>query len=266
MAYSRSRAKIEALAAEVLASAEPTPPAPGRMGERILWAMGIHLAALEDQVDLVTTPFAGEAKLTAAEISMFRDHIELLRWAESNYHAKRIGIAAASQAWNEVYEPAYRDKEVVLRAFSLLFRNNAEGQKRVAKIREGAGDADFVQDVSDVLHLADEHKAGLASCPRGEAEAATRLKKVSPELTKLLAQKSTTGESKKAKALRHAAYATVSRTERRIRAAADYWYRGEDRARAYLAFPQSRNTRNGFDEVPETDEAPATAPVAEPVG
>ncbi len=238
---------------------------PGRLDQRVVWASKIRLAAERDAAELVKTPFHGEPGLTHEEILAQRDQIELLRTAESRFQAARKGQESAIASFEKAAAEATEHKETLLRAFDLRFRNNPEGQKRLSEIRAGQGDADLVQDVSDLVLLASEEKAYLAKCPRGEAAAAERMRALSPQLAQLLAAKGMTEEAQQARRLRDAAYTLVMRTERRLRAAADYWYRGTDKAKDYAAF--STPTARSADEStppPADDDAAAAQPAAAP--
>jgi hypothetical protein len=212
---------------------------PGRLDQRTEWSTRIRIAAERDAADLVKTPFHDEPMITPEEIQAQRDKIEFLRAAESGYQAMRAGKEAADAEFDQIAPQAASDRELLLRALELRFKNDLQGQKRVAKIREGAGDADLVQDISDVLVLCEENKDFLAKCPRGEQRAVARLEQVYPRLTHLLSAKALSSSALEARKLRDGAYTMVMNAERRFRAAADYWYRGTEKAKEYAAFVPS---------------------------
>jgi hypothetical protein len=238
-AYSFTAARRKELEASAAALGDGLITFPGRLKERVRWSQRIATAALRDAGDLVRTPFSGEPPLTVAEIGAQRDRIELMRLTESEYQAARAGQAAASKEFAQLAEQVTADRDLVLRALDVRFRNDPRGQKRVSSIRSGAGEADLVQDVSDILVLAAEQAAFLATCPRGEAAAVERLRAASPELSRLLGAKTISEDGRKARRLRDGAYTLVTLSERRIRAAADYWYAGTDKMKEYAAFPAS---------------------------
>lgn len=209
---------------------------PGRSHERVRAAHRILTAATRDKADLVRAPFHDEPMLTAEEIEGQRDRIELFREVQSQYTAARAGQAAASAAFATLAAEAAGHKETLLRAFDLRFRNDPKGKKRVSAIRAGSGDADLVQDVSDIVVLCDEHASYLEKCPRGEAKSAKRLKQMSPELSRLLGAKTLTDEARSARRRRNAVYTLFMITERRIRAAAEYWYEGTDKMKEYAPY------------------------------
>ena len=130
------------------------------------------------------------------------------------------------------------------------------------------GDADLVQDVSDVLVLAAQHKAYLEACPRGEAASVKRLAEISPQLSHLLGAKTFSDEARAARQLRDGAYTLVVQTERRIRAAAEYWYGGGTEKMseyaAYVAPSGAGATEEGeegeAEPAPVAGESPDTTP------
>jgi hypothetical protein len=226
---------------------------PGRLHQRIRWSGSIRIAAERDAAELVAVPFHGEPPLSLAEIHAQRDKIELLRVTESRFQGLRVRAQAAVKAFDAAAEEAGRHKETLLRAFDLRFRNEIEGQKRLSNIRAGAGDADFVQDVSDLLVLAAEESDFLAKCPRGEATAVARLRELSPQLSHLLSAKSMSPEAQEARQLRDGVFTLITQTERRLRIAADYLYRGTSKTREYAVFtapPLGREDGNDGEEIP----------------
>lgn len=217
-------------------SEEEVMPFPGRSRDRVRSWHRIRIAAQRDAAELIQAPFHEEPPLTREEIDAQRDHIEHFRGTESEHRARRLGQAAASKQFTGLAAEAAGIKDGLLRAFDLRFRSDPAGQKRVSKIREGTGDADLVQDVSDVLLLASEHLAYLETCPRGEGAAVKRLQEISPQLSHLLGAKTLSEEARQARRARDAAYTLVMRTERRIRAAAEYWYGNTDRMKEYAVY------------------------------
>ena len=225
---------------------------PGRLGLRIGWSGRIRLAAERDAAELVAVPFHGEPPLSLAEIHAQRDKIELLRVTESRFQGLRVRSQIAVRSFDEAAEEAKRHKETLLRALDLRFRSEPEGQRRLSNIRAGEGDAALVQAVSDILVLAAEERDFLTKCPRGEPEAVARLRELSPQLSHLLAAKGMSPEAQKARRLRDGAFTLVTQTERRLRIAADYRYRGTDKARDYAAYTAPLLERhNGEDEEDE---------------
>ncbi|WP_437481893.1 hypothetical protein WME75_39770 [Sorangium sp. So ce1014] len=133
-----------------------------------------------------------------------------------------------------------------MRFFDLRFKKSPEGQKRLMAIRPGSGDADLVQDVSDLLLLCSEHAEALQKAPRSEADAAARLRELSPLLARMLADKTLSPEAQRSRKLRDAAYTLVVHAERRLRAAAEY--AGTDKMKDYGPFPVSRGAASTGDE------------------
>lgn len=258
-AYLLTAARQTALEAEAESVTDDVIAFPGRLDQRVRWSTKIRLAAQRDAADLIRAPFHRAPKITPAEIAGQRDRIEFLRLTESRFQAIRSRQQTAVTDFDRLAEEAGGHKETLLRTFDLRFQNDPDGQKRLSAIRAGSGDADLVQDVSDLIVLCDEHADYLADCPRGEAQAAARLKKLSPELIELLAKKGMSADAQRARRLRDAAYTLVIRTERRLRAAADYWYRGTDRMKDYAIFPAPAaapaETTEEPDETPDDGDA-----------
>jgi hypothetical protein len=222
---------------------------PGKLARRVAWASRIQLTAERDAAELVKAPFPDdEPPLTVAEIGSMRDKIELLRVTQSRWTAVQRTQLEALASFEKVASEAGRHKQCLLRFFDLRFKSDVEGQRRLSDIRAGRGDADLVQDVSDLLVLAEDHTEAIASAPRGEAAAVARLRELSPMLSRLLADKALTPEAREARKLRDAAYTLVLRAERRIRAAAEYWYEGTDKLKPYAPYPTTATTGGAEEE------------------
>jgi len=243
---------------------------PGRLKERVRWAAGIWVSATRDAAELTSAPFFDEPEVTREEIAEYRDQIEMLRLAQSRFMAIRGQQKAASGDFQVLADEAAIHKDTLLRTFTLRFRNDEAGLKRVAFIRAGKGDADLVQDVSDILGLCTGNEEYLARGKKGEAEAARRLAEMSPRMVALLGAKSRDEGTRAARQLRDGAYTLVQGTERRIRAAAEYCFGGTPKMKEYLAYVAPKGAKaDPEDEVgdsaaPTPDLGPdagATAPV-----
>ncbi|WP_437763164.1 ATPase [Sorangium sp. So ce281] len=222
---------------------------PGKLARRVIWSSRIQLAAERDAADLVRTPFAeGEPPLTREEIGGLREKIELLRVVQSRWQAAQQRQERAAAAFVKPAAEAVQIKQSLLRFFDLRFKKSPEGQKRLMAIRAGSGDADLVQDASDLLLLCAEHAEAVQKAPRGEGAAADRLRELSPVLARMLADKKLSLEAVRSRKLRDAAYTLVVNAERRLRAAAEYWYAGTDKMKDYAPFPASRGAYGGGEE------------------
>jgi hypothetical protein len=268
VAYSLTPERVAALTSEAAALGDSLPAFPGRLAQRIRRSGEIRIAAERDADELVRTPFHKAPKLTLAEIHAQRDRIEFLRESESRFQALRVSQKDAFAQFEALGSEAARINTNLLRAFDLFFIDDPKGRKRVSDIRAGDGDPDLVQDVSDVLVLADEHKEYIDGCPRGEAAGVARLRLISPQLSHLLSAKGMSEEATKARKRRDGAYALVMQTEARFRLAAAYWYEGTEKAKDYVAFvapakgtPADAAPDDGAD-APVAE--PAAAPVAAP--
>ncbi|XYH94197.1 ATPase [Sorangium sp. So ce1128] len=220
----------------------------GKLARRVIWASRIQLAAERDAADLVRTPFPeDEPALTREEIHALRDKIELLRVTQARWQAAQQRQERAVATFKGPAAEAALHRQTLLRFFDLRFKKSPEGQKRLMAIRAGSGDADLVQDVSDLLLLCSEHAEALQKAPRGEADAAARLRELSPQLARMLADKTLSPEAQRSRKLRDAAYTLIVHAERRLRAAAEYWYAGTDRMKACAPFPVSRGAASTGD-------------------
>ncbi|WP_437648863.1 ATPase [Sorangium sp. So ce362] len=260
-AYTLSAAREAELLREAESLGENTLLFPGKLARRVIWSSRILLAAERDAVDLVRTPFPeDEPPITREDLHTFRDKIELLRVTQSRWQAAQRRRERAIAAFEKPATEAAALRRTLLRFFALRFKKSPEGQKRLAAIRAGSGDADLVQDVSDLLVLCAEHAEALREAPRGEAAAAARLRELSPLLTRVLADKTFTPEAQRARKVRDAAYTLVVTAERRLRAAAEYWYAGTDKMRDYAPFPVTRGASAGGKEAGDVDAEEGGAP------
>ncbi|WP_438014492.1 ATPase [Sorangium sp. So ce315] len=254
-AYTLSAAREAELLREAESLGDNTVVFPGKLARRVVWVSRIQLAAERDAADLVRTPFPeDEPPLTREEIHALRDKIELLRAAQSRWQAAQQRQERAAATFAKPAAEAAQHRQTLLRFFDLRFKKSLEGQKRLTAIRAGSGDADLVQDVSDLLLLCSEHAEALHKAPRGEADAAARLRELSPELARMLADKTLSPEAQRSRKLRDAAYTLVVHAERRLRAAAEYWYAGTDKMKDYAPFPVPRGAAStGEEEEGEAD-------------
>ncbi|WP_437630700.1 ATPase [Sorangium sp. So ce854] len=255
-AYTLSAAREAELLREAESLGDNTVVFPGKLARRVVWASRIQLAAERDAADLVRTPFPeDEPALTREEIHALRDKIELLRAAQSRWQAAQQRQERAAATFAKPAAEAALHRQTLLRFFDLRFKKSPEGQKRLMAIRAGSGDADLVQDVSDLLLLCSEHAEALQKAPRGEADAAARLRELSPELARMLADKTLSPEAQRSRKLRDAAYTLVVHAERRLRAAAEYWYAGTDKMKDYAPFPVPRGAASTGEEEEGEDAA-----------
>ncbi|MGK4006798.1 ATPase [Sorangium sp. So ce1036] len=253
-AYTLSPAREAELLREAEALGDNTLHFPGKLARRVIWSSRIQLAAERDAADLVRTPFAeDEPRLTREEIHALRDKIELLRVMQSRWQAAQQRQERAAAAFEKPATEAAQHRQALLRFFDLRFKKSPEGQKRLAAIRAGSGDADLVQDVSDLLLLCSEHAEAIQTAPRGEAAAEARLRELSPLLARMLADKTLSLDAVRSRKLRDAAYTLVVNAERRLRAAAEYWYAGTDKVKDYAPFPVSRGASAGAEDEADAD-------------
>jgi hypothetical protein len=260
--YRLTAERTAVLTAEAAALGDAVPVFPGRLAQRVRRSGEIRIAAERDAADLIRTPFRKAPKLTLAEIHAQRDRIEFLRESESRFQALRVSQKDAFAQFETLGGEAAKIKTRLLRSFDLCFTDDANGRKRVSDIRDGDGDPDLVQDVSDILLLCDEEKEYIAGCPREEAADVARLRELSPMLSHLLAAKGMSADATNARKRRDAAYALVMQTETRFRLAAAYWYDGTEKVKDYVAFVAPAKGSPG--DVASGDGADAAEPAAAP--
>ncbi|MFO0590978.1 MAG: ATPase [Polyangiaceae bacterium] len=238
---------------------------PGRFAARVQWTLGIWASATRDADDLSRAPFFDEPHVSREEIADWRDEIALLRLAQSRFLLLRGNQKVASAAFEPLAVEAAQHKDTLLRAFTLRFRNDPAGLSRVTFIRKGTGDADLVQDVSDLLGLCAGNEAYLARGTNGEATAAKRLAEMEPRLLSLLGEKTRDEGTRAIRRFRDGAFTLVTRTERRIRAAAEYCFGGTPRMKDYIAYVAPKGAKpdpedDVSDATPSTDTASPAAP------
>ena len=140
---------------------------PGKLARRVIWSGKIQLAAERDAADLIRTPFPeDEPQLTLEQIHAQRDHIEHLRLVQSRWRAMFVGQKQAATNFEVPAAEAGGHKETLLRFFTLRYKNNVDGQKWLTAVRAGTGDADLVQDVSDILERCRQTQAAIDAAPR----------------------------------------------------------------------------------------------------
>lgn len=236
---------------------------PGRLAERVRWAAGVWVSATRDADDLVRVPFFDEPDLSKEEIASFRDRIEMMRLTQSRFMVVRGVVKVATAEFQVLADEAAIHKENLLKTFTLRFRNDRAGLKRVALIRQGTGDADLVQDVSDILGLCVGHEKYLARGTNGEAVAARRLAEMSGPMVALLGKKTRDEGTRGVRRLRDGAFTLLQATERRIRAAAEYCYGGTPKMKEYAAYLPPKGAK--ADPEDEVGDSPSPTPaIAEP--
>ena len=259
--YTLTEARSAALTLEAAALGDTLLTFPGRLDQRIRHTGSIRIAAERDAADLVRTPFEPAPPITLEEIHAQRDRIEFLRAAESRFQALRSSQEKAVTEFETCGAEAAEIKKRLLRTFDTRFLSDAKGQRRISDIRDGSGDPDLVQDVSDVLVLCDEYAPYLAKCPRGEPADVARLRVLSPILSHLLAAKGMNPEAVAARKVRDGAFTLVMQSANRFRAGAAYWYQGTDKMKDYAPFAVPSRGR-GAAATPDAAAAPDATPGA----
>ena len=83
------------------------------------------------------------------------------RVAESLWKRERFTPQDAQKEWNERSPAAYELRDQLLHTFRYAFRNDERLLGRVSTIADGSGDADMIQDLSDLAALGEKNQEPL---------------------------------------------------------------------------------------------------------
>ncbi|HEU4535417.1 MAG TPA: hypothetical protein VFS00_14915 [Polyangiaceae bacterium] len=187
---------------------------------------------------------------TPAEIGARREALEA---AERAWLAARESEAPRSVTLlRKEAEGLVRDVAAALRYF---LEHDAGVQRRIGAVREGAGDADRIEDLRHCAELIEEHAEALrrADLPKS---AARRCRELAQELAAAAAERDAgRGGALAAQALRNRAYWHLRELMDEIRAAGRYVFRHEPK-RLTLFRASSTNARHASRPPP----APSTPP------
>lgn len=159
-----------------------------------------------------------------------------LRHAQSLWMSGRYGKDEAQKNWKDVAPAAYELRDDLLADFRYAFRKREDLLSRVREISEGSGDADMIQDLSDlnVLGVANMEELAKINFATDRLElAATEAEKLA-EL-RALANGATQANSQ-AKTLRDIAFAHLKEAVDEVREAGKYVFRKvADRYQGYIS-------------------------------
>lgn len=159
-----------------------------------------------------------------------------LRYAQSLWVSERYNQEEAQKNWKATAPAVYKLRDDLLAAFRYAFRKREDLLSRVREINEGNGDADMIQDLSDLGALGKANTDELAKIKFEEArldDAAAQAE----QLAELLAKANGAAQdNSKAKLLRDAAFAHLKEAVDEIRDAGKYVFREQkDRYQGYLS-------------------------------
>lgn len=130
--------ELNAIAAEEIQ--EPVMPVEHYVQE----AENLYQWCLPDKEKLVAK------NLNWALVESIKPRAAICREAQSLWVTERKTQAKAALDWKEKSPHAYELRDGLLHAFTYAFRNDSGKLMRVAEIRSGSGNADMIQDLSDL--------------------------------------------------------------------------------------------------------------------
>ncbi len=232
---------------------------PGLPQQRSAYLLTLWQTAERDAADLVRVPFENEPDLTAAEIAGFGRQIAYFNQVQAQHQqgllAQEAVVALKAQ------EPKLRaERELIFKACDHCFRQKPVEKKQLAEIRVGTTLEDLIDDLHKLVVLTAPFEAFFRRLPKDEWVILTRWRGQIVELNRLLGLKGLADAEESSAKFRNRVYTLVAQTERRIRAAGDYFYGDDPKAKQYLAFAPPRRVRSGGEEpdAPETPETPET--------
>lgn len=199
-------------------------------------------AALQEAENLYVWALTDKAKLEGIGLDWTAWGEDLpvragaLRHAQSLWVSERYNQEEAQKQWKATAPTAYELRDDLLADFRYAFRKREDLLSRVREISEGSGDADMIQDLSDLNALGKANTDELAKIKFDETrldQAATQAN----QLAELLAQANGAAQdNSKAKLLRDAAFAHLKEAVDEIRDAGKYVFRKQkDRYQGYIS-------------------------------
>lgn len=166
-----------------------------------------------------------------------------LRYAQSLWMKERHGQEEARKEWDVKSPDAYKLKNDLEAAFRFAFRKRLDLLAKVQQVEQGSGDADMVQDLSDLSVLGTANKALLTSI--GLDLALLRLAETKAgEMAGLLAlMNGERSENNNAKIIRDRAYTHLKKVVDEIRETGKYAFRDNPEKLKGFASAHYRKTR-----------------------
>ncbi len=159
-----------------------------------------------------------------------------LRHAQSIWVSERYGQEEANKTWKEVSPAAYGLRDDLLDDFRYAYRKRTDLLSRVREISNGSGNADMIQDLSDLSVLGKSNLEPLLVSkfdPAKLEEAAT----LSNDMAELLARANgATLENSSAKLVRDKAFMHVKEALDEVRDAGKYVFKNQpERYQGYIS-------------------------------
>ena len=158
------------------------------------------------------------------------------RHAQAVWVAERYGQEEATRAWKEESPKAYEFRNDLLADLRFAYRKRADLIARVRSIADGEGDADMIQDLSDISVLAKANTAELEAINFDLTKLDTAAQ-MSGDLAELLAQANGTRlDNSKAKEMRDRAFTHLKEAMDEIRDTGKYVFRkNPERFKGYIS-------------------------------
>ncbi|MEW7290636.1 hypothetical protein [Aquimarina sp. 2304DJ70-9] len=159
-----------------------------------------------------------------------------LRHAQSLWVSERYGQEEANKAWKEQSPKAYELRDDLLDDFRYAFRKRPDLLSRVREIANGQGNADMIQDLSDlsVLGKSNPGELTIAKFKLAKLDIAAQ---VSNDMAELLAKANgATLENSLAKEIRDKAFTHLKEAVDEIRDAGKYVFKNTpERFKGYIS-------------------------------
>lgn len=214
---------------------------------RINMAISVYVAEAETLYQV-----AQEDEESLRNAGLDWNKIELLptlcgatRYAQSLWNADRFSSAEAQKEWDSRIDDVCDHQEFCLHAMEYAYRNIPHLLERVDAIKEGTGNPDLIQDLSDTAVLGKENQEPLLAInfdPANLDHSAV----LADEMAELLAIKDSSDSKSERKVVRDKAYSWLKDIVDEIYACGQYvFWKDEDRRKKYCsAFRRDQNRRN----------------------
>ncbi len=159
-----------------------------------------------------------------------------LRYCQANWMSEYRARKDAQIQWQEEAPQAFALRDDLLHHFSFAYRNREDLLKKVMRIREGASNADMVQDLVDAATLGEKNPEPLVAI-HFDLEILSQARTVSHRMSELLAAANgSSDESSETKVLRDKAFTLLDKVDSTIREYGRYvfWKDAEKRDRYKL--------------------------------
>ena len=198
--------------------------------------------SLQEAEDLYSWAIEDQAALEAKGIPWETTVVDIpvragaLRYAQSEWMKERFGREEAIKVWKEESPRAYEMRNDLIADFRFAYRKNENVLARVRTIAEGTGDADMIQDLSDISVLGNANTAELEAINFDLAQLDLAAQRAD-ELAELLAKANGAQlENASAKDIRDRAYTHLKEAVDELRDFGKYVFRKDpNRYKGYIS-------------------------------